>query len=437
MEAAEILAFVARLNQAPPPSEASAGIDLIGALETMKCVSAALQAVAADAVATEISDERKALGKPKSQWRKGLPSQIGLARRESPNKGSTYLGLARALVHELPHTLERLRTGELNEWRATIITRETASLAVDERRIVDERLCADPQALKNLGDKAIEGRVKALAAEIDPEAAARRKEKAFRERRAAIRPQPDFMCEFKTSTSMDRAVSMWATLKRDADAMVGVGDEARTRDQIMADLAFDRITGAETASAGAPVSVNLVISDETLLGGGGGSAHLQGYGDIPASIARALVREADADGAKVELRKLYAEPTSGALTAMESKSRIFPKALARLIDVRDRTCRTPWCDAPIRHHDHIQSFARGGKTSAHNGAGLCAVCNQAKEAQGWASTPGEKNPAARHIYRIVTPTGHEYSSKAPRMQVFKRCTSVIEHELAFVVEKAA
>jgi cell division septation protein DedD len=429
VKASEVLGFVAQMQQSTATADATAGIELISALETLKSTCSAVQATASDGVATSIAEQRRAIGKPKAQWRAGVASQIGLARRESPNKGGRFLGLARALVHEMPHTYARLLAGELNEWRVTLLVRETACLTVEDRQIIDKRLCSDPATLKNLGDKAIESKAKSLVAQLDPASVVKKKQKAFSQRRTSTRPQPDYMCEFKTLTSMDRAVSMWATLRKAADSIVGVGDETRTRDQVMADLAYERITGASTAKAGAAVAVNLVLSDETLLAGGKQPAHLDGYGDIPASIARQLVRDAFTEDVRITLRKLYAEPSSGALTAMESKSRTFPTALARLIDLRDRTCRTPWCDAPIRHRDHIRSFARGGETTANNGAGLCAACNHAKEADGWESGPRPKAKGVVHIYDFETPTGHAYSSEAPRIPVARRYSSFFEHEL--------
>ncbi|SNS43466.1 HNH endonuclease [Rhodococcoides kyotonense] len=429
LTAAEVLAFASRIQQAIDLADAAAGIDLISALETVKSACAAVQATATDAVATAIATTRREAGLPKAQWHKGIASQIGLARRESPNKGGRFLGLAQSLVHEMPHTHQRLLAGELNEWRVTLLARETACLTVEDRREIDKRLCQDVGTLKGLGDKAIEAKARALAAELDPASVVKKRAKAFSQRRTSTRPQPDFMCQFTTLTSMDRAVAMWATLKRDADSMVGVGEETRTRDQIMADLAYQRITGAASAKAGAQVTVNLVISDDSLLSNGGNPAHLAGYGDIPAPIARHLVREASEADSTVELRRVYAAPGTGALTAMESKSRRFPTALARLIDIRDRTCRTPWCDAPIRHHDHIRAHARGGETSADNGAGLCAACNHAKEAEGWSSAPRPTKYGVVHVYDFETPTGHQYSSEAPPMPVVKHYVSFIEHDI--------
>ncbi len=70
---------------------------------------------------------------------------------------------------------------------------------------------------------------------------------------------------------------------------------------------------------------------------------------------------------------------------MDSKARLFPTRLRRFIETRDDTCRMPYCDAPIRHIDHVLPWRSGGKTHLANGAGLCEACNHTKENPGWAS----------------------------------------------------
>ena len=85
--------------------------------------------------------------------------------------------------------------------------------------------------------------------------------------------------------------------------------------------------------------------------------------------------------------------------------------LAHYIRLRDRTCRTPWCDAPVRHTDHIKPVSQGGATTASNGQALCEACNYAKQAPGWHATPTD-DPANPHV-TITTPTGHRYQSQAP------------------------
>ena len=103
---------------------------------------------------------------------------------------------------------------------------------------------------------------------------------------------------------------------------------------------------------------------------------------------------------------------------MDSRARLFPAGLRRFIQARDHTCRTAYCDAPIRHHDHIIPWRHGGTTTHGNGAGLCEACNHTKEAPGWRAVP-RPGPGpgealrARHIIEIRTPTGHSYRSTAP------------------------
>ena len=138
-----------------------------------------------------------------------------------------------------------------------------------------------------------------------------------------------------------------------------------------------------------------------------------GYGPIPAAVARAMVaRAADDQRSRATLRRLYAHPRSGALVSMESRARLFPRGLATFIELRDQRCRTPYCDAPIRHRDHAQPWAEGGDTTALNGLGSCEGCNYAKEADGWrVRTSIDENHT--HTAEFTTPTGRRYRSGAP------------------------
>jgi hypothetical protein len=168
------------------------------------------------------------------------------------------------------------------------------------------------------------------------------------------------------------------------------------------------------------VEVHLVVTDATLLGGDDTPALLTTAGPggsnpagdlIPAPVARDLVREA----ARAWVRRLYTHPESGQLVAMESTRRAFGGGLRRLVVYRDGHCRTPWCDAPIRHADHITPHAQGGPTSLTNAQGLCERCNQAKNLPGWSAHVLDQpdNRPGRHVVRTTTPTGRSYHSTAP------------------------
>ncbi|QTG79370.1 HNH endonuclease [Arthrobacter crystallopoietes] len=112
------------------------------------------------------------------------------------------------------------------------------------------------------------------------------------------------------------------------------------------------------------------------------------------------------------MRRLYTAPGTGQLLGMDSRARSMPAGMQRVIQARDQLCRTPWCDAPIRHHDHVVPWRNAGQTSEVNGQGLCEACNLAKEADGWHA---QTVPGPRHTVETTTPTGHTYQSTAPAL----------------------
>jgi hypothetical protein len=73
----------------------------------------------------------------------GVAEQIALARGESPHRGGRLLGMAKALVIEMPHTLTAMDTGRLSEEKAMHVVKETACLTVEDRAAVDEELAAE------------------------------------------------------------------------------------------------------------------------------------------------------------------------------------------------------------------------------------------------------------------------------------------------------
>jgi hypothetical protein len=119
----------------------------------------------------------------------------------------------------------------------------------------------------------------------------------------------------------------------------------------------------------------------------------------------------------VWLRRLYTHPGTGTLVAMDSRRRLFPAGLRRFLTTRDGTCRTPWCDAPIRHADHIHPYARGGPTTATNGQGLCIRCNLTDNLPGFHTRVTDPGPTTGsphpHTTELTTPTGHPDTSTAP------------------------
>jgi hypothetical protein len=390
-----------------PHADESALIEQIGWLERVKSAASAGQARASAARDEKRRAAETAAGVPKAKQGRGLASEVALARRDSPARGGRHLGLAKALVHEMSHTLAALERGALSEWRATLIARESACLDVEDRRRLDAELCGDVSTLDGMGDARIVAAAKEIAARLDAQAVVDRAAKAEADRTVTIRPAPDCMTYVTALLPVAKGVGVYAALKRQADTTF----DERSRGQVMADTLVERVTG-RPAKQPEPVSLNVVMSDQALWGQDNAPAVLDGYGPVPAPLAQRLVRDAVVDKrALASLRRLYRDPKSGSLVAMESRSRLLPKGLARFIGLRDRICRTPYCDAPIRHRDHAVPRNRGGPTSAVNGLGECERCNYAKEAPGWRVSACDEN--GTHTAEFVTPTGARYRSTAP------------------------
>jgi hypothetical protein len=392
-------------------------IDLIAALEELTSTARAVQAEAAVHYDAARRADEAAHGVPARLQGRGVAGEIALARKESARRGQSLLGLAKVLTAEMPHTLDRLRDGTLNEFRAVLLARETGCLDKDVRVVVDEELCADPSVLHGVGTRELAVLVRRRVAALDPAAVAKRNRRAESERRVSLRPAPDTMAYLTALVPMAQGVAAYATLTRGADAAKAAGDE-RSRGQIAADHLVACITGLPDTGTRAqapavPVTLNLTLPVATLAGGHE-PALLTARGVpgevLPAETARLLAAHALAEGVGAWFRQLYANPL-GRLVAMTSRQRCFPDGLVELLEIQGHgICATPWCDAPIQHTDHIVPFEDGGPTAHANGQGLCAACNHAKQAD-WQQVPGPDVDLPS--VETMTPTGHRYRAVAP------------------------
>ena len=392
----------------------------LGAAEELKNRACAFQArLAARLDEVVRRGHREELRVPRAVEGRGVASEVAIARRESPSRGQRHLGLAKALVAELPCALAAMEAGELTEEQATILARETACLDPGDRAVVDARVCG-PAAdgcygFTGWGLRRFTAEVVKEVGAVDPGALVERRARAAADRHVSIRPRPDAMAQVTALVPAAQGVAVYAALKQAADSAAAAGD-ARSRGQVQADTLVERVTGQQVADR-VPVRVNLTISDRALTGASHEPAWLTGYGPLSAAAATGLVTEA-AEAGLAGLRRVYADP-AGRLVAMETGDRLFDPGLLELLALRDRTCRTPWCDAPIRHGDHVRAHAAGGPTSVVNGQGLCEFCNHAKQAPGWRSTVVD--PSGRetgpHTVDITTPAGQHARSTAPPLPI--------------------
>ncbi|WP_372489908.1 DUF222 domain-containing protein, partial [Arthrobacter rhizosphaerae] len=260
-----------------PCSDGAGLIGQLRELEDLKSAAAALQARIAVAFDADQRRTQRQAGLPAAELGKGVGAQIALARRESPAGGSRLLGLAKALATEMPHTLAALQTGQLNEWRATLLVRETACLTAADRCTVDEELAADTGALSGLGDRALIAAARTAAYRIDPRSLVTRAANATADRHVSLRPAPDTMTYLTALLPVAAGVAVHAALTQHANTLTSGtgtttdtgeeirGPDTRSRGQIMADTLVERITGTPGGITG--IEIQLVMTDRTLLHG--------------------------------------------------------------------------------------------------------------------------------------------------------------------------
>jgi hypothetical protein len=383
-------------------------VDQLRLLEELKNAAGSVQAVDTLELVISTREKRRAEGVRARRLDDGIASQVGLARRESPHRAKQHVGLAFALL-EMPWTAAAFARGEITEWRATIMARETACLTREDRGEVDQRLGSREGGLAGLGDQETAAEARRMAYALDPDSFTRRAAKAEKDRRVTLRPAPDTMTHLSGLLPVRQGVAVYAALTKHADALRAQGDE-RSRGQIMADTLVERVTG-QTVVQNVPVEVSIVMTAAAVFGdadapGRETPAYVDGYGPVPAGVAREWLADPET---KVWIRRLFARAGDRSLVAMDSVRRVFAGSLRRFIVVRDQRCRTPWCDSPIRHVDHPERHADGGPTSSRNSQGLCEACNHAKDAAGWRARALEDGSV-----ETTTPTGHRYRSPKPR-----------------------
>ena len=129
---------------------------------------------------------------------------------------------------------------------------------------------------------------------------------------------------------------------------------------------------------GRPITVNLTIDLPTLLGLSENPGQLNGYGAIPATVARELA----ADG---KWRKFITDPTTGNLLDFGRESYLPPQVLRDFLLARDKTCRFPGCrrSGVKGEIDHVIPWEEGGETSPKNLGLLCKRHHQLKTHGGW------------------------------------------------------
>ncbi len=376
-------------------------IDGVAQLESLKHSLDALQSEWTLAFARADAAAQTAHGEVQPEkLERSIAGQIAYACRVSPTEGRKRVRVARDLNDGLDHLRRLFGAGEVSAYKVSTVVTATSHLDAAERAEVDRLLAT--RDIAHVGVGTLRGLARQFAAQVAPEKFRTRCATARSGRRVTLRPAADGMTDLIAHLPVEQGAACLAALHAAVnEASVSPEPMTRGRGQIMADTLVERVTGQATADA-VNVEVQVVVPVEALVDPDSPMpAEIPGHGPVPADLIATLA------GRKA-WRRLVTR--AGIVIGGDSRQRFFTGLLAKLIRARDNhRCSEPYCDAPIRHLDHIHRYADGGKTEFGNGRGVCEFHNHLREQQGW------RVARTRNGVRTTTPTGHSYTSPTTRI----------------------
>ena len=385
----------------PHDLPAAARVDYLAALERQ---SSWLQAAMQRAIVAVAGVEAGQSDGPFNGVDEAEREDVSSALRLSAGTAQMRIDVARTLVNHLPNTCSALATGELSAAHATVIAKETAAairdglsefaiFSIEQKAIAHAEFHTPSQVAQQ---------VRGAIAKFAPATFEETVEKARDTRRVscyndidgmstvvAILPAEDAQTVMKAIEAFIIKGSSVFDLSADARGTDARGTDARGTDARSADMkradALTALAGFALAASSEdvalhrrPITVNVTIDLQTLLGLNENPGQLAGYGAIPASVARALA----SDG---KWKRFITDPQTGALLDYGRETYSPPQALIDFLIARDRTCRFPGCrrSAALSDLDHAQSWEEGGTTSLDNLGALCRRHHLLKTHGGW------------------------------------------------------
>ncbi|MGI5128145.1 DUF222 domain-containing protein [Pseudonocardia sp. CA-107938] len=379
--------------------------DAVARLEEQKNALAAQQSAAILALGRAVAAERIDAGvTDPDDVQRVVAEQVGLACRVSASEGGKRVRIARDLHAGHSRVRALFAAGLLNEQKVAFITSAGSHLDPEERSWVDEQLAE--RGVETLSVRRIHDLARKLAAEVAPDKFAQRCARARSGRRVTVRPSAEpGMADLTAHLPVEQAVACYTALRKAVNEVwVRPEPVLRGRGEIMADTLVERLTGQAQAED-IDVQVQIIVPFESLLDPDSPlPAEVPGHGPIPADIVRT--------GAG---RKTYRRIVTrdGIVIGGDSVQRTFTGVLAELIKIRDGgRCTAPFCDAPIRHIDHIERWRDGGRTTFDNGRGLCEFHNHLREIGTTVSRPRpqRKRRHADGVPSRVRPPGRPYDA---------------------------
>jgi hypothetical protein len=325
-------------------------------------------------------------------------SEIRAALTLTRRSADYHLGFAQQLVADYPDLWTALHRGSVDLPKTRVIVDQTSHL---EGAVAT---AATRTALER-AHRQTTGQVRAflqkLVIEADPAAAHRRYDEGVRRRRVTAEPTDTGTANlFGLDLPASASNSAMRRINRLARRLKTAGD-ARTMDQIRADVFLDLLNGHDGPSdAGDRGVIDIRVDLTTLAGLDESAAEIPGWGPVIADIARRAVEEQD----DAEWRFTVTDPVNGQVIADGTTRRRPTSAQRRRVEARVQTCSFPGCRMPAGECDidHTRAWADGGATDDSNLAPLCRRDHRLNH-NGWSVemvTPG--------VFVWTSPLGRSY-----------------------------
>ncbi|MDV2980916.1 UNVERIFIED_CONTAM: DUF222 domain-containing protein [Actinomycetes bacterium ARC8] len=404
-----------------------------GALDVLAGVArseAKLAAVKARAVQVLAAATSVVNGPPSSPQEataqdRSLVAEVGCALVIGDRAAGALLAESHALATALPRTLAALGSGTISWAHAREMVDQTVGLDRAGAAALEAHFL-DPDTPRPAGAATIgempayrfKAKARTWRERHHPESLEKRHAKGVADRRVEYRPDQDGMAWLSAYLPADQAMAGWNRLNALSRAAQGP-TEPRTLTQLSADHFAQAIltSGANASSGdGAGAGTDLTPSSSiraqvlvtvpvlSLMGVTDEPAMLDGFGPIPASMARDLV----ADGADSFYRVLV-DPRDGAPLEIGRSSYRVTKAMRNWLRLRDGQCPFPGCSNPSLDNeaDHLLAWHHGGTTGISNLGQPCPKHHKLRHTSRWKPTPATKNQPPGW----TSPTGRHYKSE--------------------------
>ncbi|GAA1939531.1 hypothetical protein GCM10009775_34460 [Microbacterium aoyamense] len=404
-----------------------------------------------------------------------ISAELGLAMRVSDRTVQTRMGDAVALETKFPSVLSAWREGRMDAGHVSAILDAGAAIEDDDARRRFEAMVIE--IASETTPALLRGHAKAIAAQLDPDAAAERTRHAQDDRRVRVIDLDDGMARLLADLPAtlayaiaDRLTQMARTVQDDdrqgedvrsddgchgtsaraggsnafglpagagqaldeqnADADPAHASEDRVCDQVM--TRPDEIAEVRTIDQlRADILADLLLAGAPAAHGDGDAlaaitAHVQvtvpalslaGADDSPALLAGYgpvdLTTARRLCSRAPGWDRVITHPLTGAVLAVD---RYRPNAdIRRFLAARDERCRFPGCRRPARRcdSDHTIDAGLGGETSVCNLANFCRRHHTLKHATDWTV-----RQLGDGVLEWRSPTGRTYRDRPPSMVRF-------------------